>query len=112
MSLSVHSDQLTQLPVSLQQIARQLAAQHPARAAAVRKIVLEAQVQPADLAPWADFDHPVSDSYGRKLVYKADNFEIMVMSWRPGDFSTIHDHGHTQWGAVQIFGPAEHATFR
>jgi hypothetical protein len=36
----------------------------------------------------------------------------MVMSWRPGDFSTIHDHGYTQWGAVQVFGPAEHATFR
>jgi SAM-dependent methyltransferase len=34
------------------------------------------------------------------------------MSWLPGDFSAIHDHGHTVWGAVQIFGAAEHATFR
>ena len=46
------------------------------------------------------------------MVYDGGHFEIMVMSWRPGDFSAIHDHGYTQWGAVQIFGPAEHATFR
>ena len=69
-------------------------------------------MQPEELADWSDFEHPVADSYGRKLVYKRGNFEIMVMSWRPEDFSTIHDHGHTQWGAVQVFGPAEHATFR
>ncbi len=36
---------------------------------------------------------------------------MMAMAWLPGDFSAIHDHGHTQWGAVKIFGPAEHATF-
>jgi len=26
----------------------------------------------------------------------------------PGDFSAIHDHGSTEWGAVQCFGAAEH----
>lgn len=46
------------------------------------------------------------------MIFKAGNYEIMAMSWLPGDFSGIHDHGHTQWGAVQVFGPAEHATFR
>ncbi len=75
-------------------------------------IIRNAKVKVEDLAHWADFDHPVRDSYGRKQVHIGENFEVMVMSWRPGDFSTIHDHGHTQWGAVQIFGPAEHATFR
>ena len=100
------------LPISLQQIVANLKEVKSAKPAQVRKIVLNAGVRADDLGKWADFDHPVSDSYGRKLVYKGDRFEIMVMSWRPGDFSTIHDHGHTQWGAVQIFGPAEHATFR
>ncbi|NEP52712.1 MAG: cysteine dioxygenase, partial [Moorea sp. SIO3C2] len=28
-------------------------------------------------------------------------------SWAPGDYSTIHDHGASQWGAVQCFGEAE-----
>lgn len=100
------------LPASLQHIVHKLSQERKLTPAFVRKTILEANVTQNDLEPWADFDHPVTDSYGRKLVYKGDNFEIMVMSWRPGDFSTIHDHGYTQWGAVQIFGPAEHATFR
>jgi len=100
------------LPASLRSIAEQLEQNRKLQPADMRRILLEAGVKPKELEPWADFDHPVTDSYGRRLIYKGDNFEIMAMSWRPGDFSTIHDHGHTQWGAVQTFGPAEHATFR
>ncbi len=103
---------LEQLPPSLRHIAEKLEERRDLRPADMRRIILEAAVKPEDLEPWADFDHPVTDSYGRKLVFKGGHFEIMVMSWRPGDFSTIHDHGYTQWGAVQVFGPAEHATFR
>jgi len=100
------------LPASLHYIVEHLQDLRDLRPCQVRRIVMDANVQPTDLAPWGDFDHPVGDSYGRQLVYRGDHFEIMVMSWRPGDYSAIHDHGHTQWGAVQIFGPAEHATFR
>lgn len=109
--LHTSSDYKT-LPRSLAFIAERLERQPPANPGQMRSLVLEAGVRAEELEPWADFDHPVQDSYGRKLVYKGDRFEIMVMSWRPGDFSTIHDHGYTQWGAVQVFGPAEHATFR
>ena len=79
---------------------------------AIVRIIKNANVQAEDLKNWEDFDHPRVDSYGRKLIYQGDNFELMTMSWRPGDFSAIHDHGQAKWGAVQIFGPAEHATFR
>ncbi|MBK6620286.1 MAG: methyltransferase domain-containing protein [Saprospirales bacterium] len=103
---------LDQLPAPLHKIALAMQPLYRATPAAIRKIVLEAGVRPEDLQAWADFDHPASDSYGRKLAYKGDHFEIMVMSWRPGDASAIHDHGFTQWGAVQVFGPGEHATFR
>ena len=103
---------LGHLPDSLVFLVNRLRQSPPSHPGEIRKIVLEARVQPEELADWSDFEHPVADSYGRKLVYKRGNFEIMVMSWRPEDFSTIHDHGHTQWGAVQVFGPAEHATFR
>lgn len=74
----------------------------------VKNMVQNARVEPQDLMPWADFDHPIADSYGRKLVFDGGHFEIMVMSWVPGDFSAIHDHGATQWGAVQCFGAAHH----
>ncbi|MBV6427764.1 MAG: Trans-aconitate 2-methyltransferase [Haliscomenobacter sp.] len=100
------------LPPSLQSIANHLHQNRLLTPGQMRKLLLDAAVRPEELLPWADFDHPDADSYGRKMAYKGPNFEIMVMSWKPGDFSSIHDHGHTQWGAVQVFGPAEHATFR
>lgn len=103
---------LEQLPDSLRYIADAMQPLSHATPAAIRKIVMEAGVRPKDLEAWADFDHPVSDSYGRQLAYKSSRFEIMAMSWNPGDVSTIHDHGYTTWGAVQVFGPAEHAVFR
>ncbi|MEM6795362.1 MAG: cysteine dioxygenase family protein [Acidobacteriota bacterium] len=69
-------------------------------------------ITPEDLVHWAEFDHPDADSYGRRLVWDGGCFELMVMSWVDGDMAAIHDHGYTQWGAVKLFGPAEHAIFK
>lgn len=80
--------------------------------ASARDLLARSAITPADLEPWADFDHPSADSYGRNLVYDGGCFELMVMSWVDGDMAAIHDHGHTQWGAVKLFGPAEHAVFK
>ena len=73
-----------------------------------KEVVLEANVQVEDMMVFADFDHPVEDCYGRKLVYDGGNFEVMVMSWEPGDYSSIHNHGYTEWGVVQVFGNTHH----
>lgn len=81
----------------------------PSRA---RRLLEESDITQADLAPWADFDHPIEDSYGRKLIHNGGFYELMAMSWVDGDMAAIHDHGYTQWGAVKLFGPAEHAIFR
>ncbi|MDJ0735352.1 MAG: methyltransferase domain-containing protein [Nostocaceae cyanobacterium] len=105
-------NQYNHLPPSLQRIIDGIRHhQHSMKPSLAKKIVLEAGVRMGDLNPWESYNHPLADSYGRKLVFAADFFEIMVMSWTPGDVSAIHDHGYTEWGAVQIFGPAEHATF-
>ncbi len=77
-----------------------------------RKIVLEADVQVEDMMVYADFDHPVEDNYGRQMVYDGGSFEVMVMSWRPGDYSSIHNHGYTQWGCVQVFGNVHHFCYQ
>lgn len=77
----------------------------------VRNVVRDAEVTESDLSDYERYDHPAEDSYGRTMVYDGGFFEVMVMSWNPGDISGIHDHGYTQWGAVQVFGLAEHATF-
>ncbi|NES19644.1 MAG: cysteine dioxygenase [Symploca sp. SIO3E6] len=95
-------------PLSIQKLINRLQQTTAFTPAQVKDFVLEASISEQDLMPWADFQHPITDSYGRKLVLDGGHFEIMVMSWLPGDFSTIHDHGATQWGAVQCFGAAEH----
>ena len=33
------------------------------------------------------------------------------MSWAKGDFTAIHNHGHSEWGAVYFLGDAEHRTY-
>lgn len=80
--------------------------------AAAQKLLADSDIDIEDVAAWADFDHPAADGYGRKAVALGDMFELMVMSWAPGDFSAIHDHGSTEWGAVLYLGPAEHAVYR
>ncbi len=76
-----------------------------------RELVLQANIQIEDLVPYADFNHPTADCYGRKLAYDGGWFEVMVMSWNPGDYSSIHNHGHTQWGVVQVFGHTHHMIY-
>ena len=77
----------------------------------VKELVEQANVQEKDLLSYADYNHPVEDCYGRKMVYDNGNFEVMVMSWNPDDYSSIHNHGYTEWGVVQVFGNAHHLIY-
>jgi cysteine dioxygenase len=74
----------------------------------VAELVAKADMKFEDLVPYADYEHPITDGYGRQMVRLTDRYEIMVMTWNPGDFSAVHDHGYTQWGAVQVFGHVMH----
>ncbi|MEA2042082.1 MAG: cysteine dioxygenase family protein [Bacteroidota bacterium] len=65
-----------------------------------------------ELTGFSNFNHCPSESYGRQELYKADNYGIYVMSWNPGDFTAIHSHGHSEWGAVYFLGNAEHRVYR
>jgi predicted metal-dependent enzyme (double-stranded beta helix superfamily) len=100
------------LPSPIEALARQVEAADDLSPADARRMLQDAAIDAADLEPWADYDHPRSDSYGRRLLYDGGFFELMVMSWVDGDMAAIHDHGSTQWGAVRLFGQAEHAVFR
>ncbi len=78
----------------------------------IKELVEEANVQEDDLKPYADFDHPIEDGYGRKMIFDAGKFEMMAMSWNPGHYSSIHNHGYTQWGVVQVFGNVHHFIYQ
>lgn len=81
-------------------------------AALIKKLVEQSKVTEEDLKPYADFEHPVEDNYGRKMIYDGGKFEIMAMSWNPGHYSSIHNHGYTQWGVVQVFGNTHHFIYK
>lgn len=101
----------TSLPPSVRAIVDKVEAADEPTAAAARSILEETEITPADLEPWTDFGHPDSHSYGRKRLYDGGFFELMVLSWVDGDISAVHDHGHAPWGAVRLYGEAEHAVF-
>lgn len=64
-----------------------------------------------DYLPFNKFDHPVYDSYGRNNIYEGRNFSIYIMSWAPGDFTAIHSHGLSDWGAVYFFSDINHRLY-
>ncbi len=101
-----------ELPRPIRSLLEAIEAQDRLTPAAARRLLEASGVTAADLAPWADFGHPKADSYGRQMVHDGGSFELMVMSWAPGDMAAIHDHGYTQWGAVKMLGRAEHAIFK
>ncbi len=103
--------QKSQLPASLKNLIAAIESEKNMTPRRARELLTNADLKSEDLSPWVDFEHPPEDSYGRQLIYNGGYFEMMVMAWLPGDYSAIHDHGYTQWGAVQIFGPADHAAF-
>ena len=101
----------TVLPENLQYLINSLKKHSSLTPEQVSNCVSQAKIKPQELMPWADFNHPISHGYGRQLVYDGGHFEVMIMSWVPGDYSAIHDHGGTQWGAVQCFGQGEHYVY-
>ncbi len=102
---------LNLLPASIQRLVMSLEESELLTAENAAQSILDAKITEQDLFPWISIDRPIMDSYGRKMVHRGDNFEIMVMSWLPGDFSGIHDHGDAEWGAVQYFGKAQHISY-
>ena len=99
------------LPQSIEKLIETLQGASPVDPAQARTMLLELDIDTTELGPWEDFRHPVRDSYGRVLLANGANFELLLMSWAPGDYSAIHDHGEAEWGAVRYFGPADHALF-
>jgi predicted metal-dependent enzyme (double-stranded beta helix superfamily) len=102
---------LTEITPGLQRLKNLIDGDESMSITKVATYVQEADIDVADLLPFADYDHPKNDGYGRKMVVECEHYEIMVMTWNPGDFSAVHDHGYTSWGAVQVFGHVLHHTF-
>ncbi len=77
----------------------------------LKKIIKNANVSEQELLKYNTFEHPETESYGRSFMYQGKHFLIYVMSWVQGDFTAIHSHGHSDWGAVYFLGDADHRTY-
>jgi len=69
-------------------------------AESVKNIARSINYSVDELEKFSTFDHAEHESYGRKLIYINDRFKIIMMSWAPGDFTAIHDHGNVDWGCI------------
>lgn len=67
---------------------------------------------PEDFFGFNNFNHQPSLSYGRNKIYEGKNFSIFLMSWLKDDFTAIHSHGTSDWGAVYFFGDIEHKLYQ
>jgi cysteine dioxygenase len=56
----------------------------------LRKLILKLKPDPSEIGPYAQF---TENRYARNLVYKTPEFEVLVLCWRAGQRSPIHDHG-------------------
>jgi len=77
----------------------------------LHNLVVASGLSEKDFAAFKPFNHSMQLSYGRQLLYMDDGLKIMLMSWRSGDFTAIHDHGATKWGGVFFMGTATHRLY-
>jgi len=77
----------------------------------VSEIVESNRISEKDVANYVSYNHSPNESYGRQLIYDNGNFKILLMSWKSGDFTAIHNHGYTEWGCVYFFGEATHRLY-
>jgi len=75
------------------------------------QLIRDFDLKENDLFQFSNFDHDTSLSYGRTKIYEGSNFVIYLMSWAPGDYTAIHNHGLTDWGAVYFPGEISHRLY-
>ena len=56
------------------------------------------QVEPEELRPHVSFK---SGTYARHLVFRSELAELLILCWRPGQRTPIHDHNGS-YGAVRV----------
>ena len=65
-----------------------------------------------DILPYNTYNHLLSQSYGRKCIWKNNEWKIFVLSWNSGDFSAIHGHECIDFGLLKFYGTADHRTYK
>src|SRR5438094_1902212 len=67
----------------------------------LRRLISNLKPEPAEIEPHIQFS---DERYARNLVYKNNDFECLVLCWRPGQRSPIHDHGQSICAVYPVEG--------
>ncbi|CAN5553340.1 hypothetical protein BH11ARM2_BH11ARM2_16260 [soil metagenome] len=62
----------------------------------------------ADLLPYTNFSN---DRYARNLIHRSERFELLLLCWKPGQSSPVHDHRYSWCGVRVIEGTATEVRF-
>jgi cysteine dioxygenase len=68
------------------------------RLADLRRLITDLKPDRAEFEPYVQF---TENHYARNLIHKSADFEVLVLCWRAGQRSPIHDHGDSIC-AVQV----------
>ena len=67
----------------------------------LRRFIANLKPERAEIEPYIHF---TDDRYARNLVYKCEGFECLVLCWRPGQRSPIHDHANSICAVYTLSG--------
>jgi cysteine dioxygenase len=62
----------------------------------------------SDAQPFIQFD---PDTYKRNLVLDLPHAQVLILCWRPGQGSKVHDHGSSNCGLVVLAGQATETVY-
>jgi predicted metal-dependent enzyme (double-stranded beta helix superfamily) len=75
----------------------------------VQELVADGALDEADLRPYVGVR---TDKYARRLVHRSRYFDVMVLTWAPGQFTPVHNHaGNCGWVRL-VRGQISEETFR
>ncbi|MBK7173261.1 MAG: cysteine dioxygenase family protein [Bacteroidales bacterium] len=100
------------LPGTLQYLIQEIEDCNEVDSSKLIDFIHSAKLQKEEFEPFSDFSHQQGFSYARTRLYEGASFNIYLMSWAPGDFTAIHSHGQTDWGAVLFFSDVNHRLYK
>lgn len=82
--------------------------EHPLNEAAVREVLLELAADISLLEAFEKFD---DYSYTRNRIFKNEIADLLVLCWKPGQRTPIHDHAGSTCGVSILKGTASEIAF-
>src|SRR4029077_6063209 len=67
----------------------------------LRRVISNLKPDRGEVEPYLQFS---DERYSRNLVYKCEDFECLVLCWRPGQRSPIHDHANSICAVYTVDG--------